>query len=313
MNKHYFAQRYRKPADDNGFEGAGGDRGDTFAPATDAPAADALQAPASAPAAAPAAAPAEAPAAATAATDAAAATPPAEDTSGADIRVPKTRLDAEIAKRRALEEQLARYQQQSAQQAEQTNLQELQAKVDELDAKYADYLMLGERDKALEVLRELRATERSMSQAQLSQAQVQAQTQFTAQQVYNDTLSRVEQDFPMFSTASDAYNDEMTAEVVEMYQGLVATGKAPHVALERAARSVAALHGITPASQAAAAPTAASIAGTRAATARSAVVDAVSRQAPSMAGTAALPEGVTHVDIEKMSKEQLAAARGDYV
>lgn len=320
MRTHYFAQRYRKPAEDNGYEGAGGDRGDDFTPSADAlqaPAAAALAAPATPAATAPAATAPTTPASTETAADPAA-TPAAsttDDTSQSDIRVPKTRLDAEIAKRRALEEQLARYEQQSAQQAEQANLSEMQAKVDELDAKYADLLMLGERDKALEVLRELRNTERAMNQAQLAQVQFQAQTQFTAQQVYNDTLSRVEQDFPMFSMASEAYNDALTKEVVEMYQGLVATGKPPHVALERAANAVAALNGISPASATATSASAAqTAAASRAASARGAVVDAVSRQAPSMAGAAAsVPEAAKSVDISKMTPEQIAAARGDYV
>lgn len=304
-------KKFQAPMEDTGFEGMGGDRGDELvvdaAPETPAetPAAEtpAVETPA-----------AETPAAETPASETPSAETPENKPEDKDIRVPKTRLDAEIAKRREAEERLARYEAQQKQLSESVNLPELEAKINELDEKHADLLMNGDREQAMAVLRERRDLERQFYSAQAQQTSLSTQTQSEAQSLYEATLRSVEEKFPAFDMNNAAYDDAKTAEVVELYQGMVASGKPHHVALERAANAVAAMYGIGAATaQAEAKPTAADAAAKAAAAARAKVVDAVNKQAPSLAGVANVPDATKGVDLSKMTPEQISAARGDFV
>lgn len=146
-----------------------------------------------------------------------------------DTRIPLARheqlLQAERDRRAAVEAQLARAQQ--ADKVANTNAEIAQAetKLSELEAAHAKHVVDGDAAKAAAVMGEIRKLERSIIQTQ-SAIEVQAAEARAIERVrYDTTVERLEAAYPQLNEDHADFDKELMAEVVELRDAYVATGK----------------------------------------------------------------------------------------
>lgn len=258
MKLHWIFNRYMKPADDE-FGGTGGgtvDRGDNWTPTDtqDNAALKAAQEKAEADAAAAAKAEADAAAAAKAEADAAAAAAKGaegeggakagegEDDKRKDTRLPLSRhkeiLDAERARREAVERELAKYREGERIAATNEEITAVEEKLVKADADYAKLIADGEMEKAAAKMREIRAMEREVNEKKADMRIAAAEARAVEQVRYDALVDRMEEAYPQLNPQDDNFSKEKTAEVLEMKAAFQATGHTPSQALQRAIKYV---------------------------------------------------------------------------
>lgn len=211
---------YMAPAGD--ADGGGGttieDRGDHFVPTDD-------DAPPPAPAPAPAPAPKE-PAAASPADEPDLdpedpdGDPSAEDQpKKKDSRIPLSRhkdiLAKERAAREAAEARLAQFEKGKQVASINEDITKLENDVLSLEKQYTKLLADGEIDKATEMMRQIRATERQINEAKNDYKLQVSIAQATEQARYNVALERVEEAYPVLNPDHDEFDKAVLSEVVE--------------------------------------------------------------------------------------------------
>ena len=160
-----------------------------------------------------------------------------------DTRIPlerhKAMLEKERAQRTALEQEVAALKQ--GKQVAETNEQLTQAedKVVALEKEYTKLLVDGEIDKAAAKMSEIRRLERSIAETK-STFQIQAAEARAYERVqYDTTVERLEAAYPALNPDHDDYDKELTAEVVELRDGYIATGKYTRAqAIQKAAKTL---------------------------------------------------------------------------
>lgn len=154
------------------------------------------------------------------------------------IRVPKARLDQEIAARKALEQRLADLTKQSKKEAEDTTSASLDREIAELENKYDELLADGETKKANEIMRAIRAKERQAVELRSEQKSERARVQ-AVEQIRLDTLiEKLEADFPALDPDATDYDQEAVDEVMLLRGGFEKQGMTSTDALARAVKYV---------------------------------------------------------------------------
>lgn len=340
MKLHWIFHRYLRPADDGSDLGGGGgvDRGDDFTPTgPDAPkgaapevkvtAEDLTKVPK---------------------TQAAAEAPGDEDDidpddpdadkdtkkARRDTRIPLARhkeiLAKERTQREALERQLAQTKQAETIAATNEQLTAAENKLLALEKEHAKLINDGEYDKAAAKMGEIRLTERGITESRTTFAIQAAEARAYERVQYDTTVERLEAAYPELNEDHDDFDSDLMAEVVELRDGFVATGKYSRAqAIKKAAET---LMGVKTVRQKAAVDTevrvdkeavAKAAAAERAATQRAKNGKVAAAQPPSTAKvgadhdkmggqiTAEAAIKLKHEDFIKLPEADLARLRGD--
>ena len=160
-----------------------------------------------------------------------------------DTRIPldrhKALLEKERAARATLEQEVAQLKQ--GKQVADTNeqLTEAENKVLGLEKEYTKLLVDGEIDKATAKMAEIRRLERGIAETK-STFQIQAaEARAYARVQYDTTVERLESAYPALNPDHEDYDAERTAEVVELRDGYIATGKYTRAqAIQKAAKTL---------------------------------------------------------------------------
>lgn len=144
--------------------------------------------------------------------------------------VPKSRLDEVLAKNREL---LAQVEAERKAREARAPEPEKDAKEFDFDAKEAEYMQAvidGEKAKALELRKEIRAAEKT----ELQKATATATTQDSEAVALAKAAAEVEKSFPQFTHGHEKYNEEATKAVVKMRDALIMQGQSAVEALNDA-------------------------------------------------------------------------------
>jgi len=144
--------------------------------------------------------------------------------------VPKSRLDEVLAKNRELLAQV-----ETERKAREARVPEIpkDAQAFDFDAKEAEYMQAvidGEKAKALELRKEIRAAEKT----ELQKATATATTQDSEAVALAKAAAEVERSFPQFTHGHEKYNEEATKAVVKMRDALIMQGQSAVEALNDA-------------------------------------------------------------------------------
>ena len=150
------------------------------------------------------------------------------------IMVPKERLDAVLAKQKALQKQLDEMQAQQNVEAEAPEPYDYDAK----ETQYQEFVLDGETAKAAALRKEIRAAEKAEMQYEFEKKMgltVQESHQANALQ---QAAAELEATFPMFNQHHEAFDSEATQEVVDLRDAFITQGFTPVDALAKASSFV---------------------------------------------------------------------------
>ena len=159
-----------------------------------------------------------------------------------DSRIPAARhkelLDAERAKRTALEQRLAQYER--GQEVAKSNEDITKAETDltALDKQYHKVLADGEVEKAAELMGKIRQLERDITEMKGEMRTAAAVAQATEMARYNTTLERVEESYPELNQDADDTHAEHAQDVADLMRVYRGRGLPPYKALQDAVKKV---------------------------------------------------------------------------
>jgi hypothetical protein len=161
-------------------------------------------------------------------------------------RIPVSRhqemLNKERAKTAALAAEVAQLKQRGAVEADatatNTALKAMETEVETLEAQYAQLLVDNELAKAAAVMKTIRATERTMSDARADLKIQIATTQAAETSRYQTALTRIETAYPALNPDHDDFDVKAEARVMRMSQANRAAGMTPTAALQDAVETV---------------------------------------------------------------------------
>lgn len=168
---------------------------------------------------------------------------PARDEKGRFAGIPKARFDEavgkerearEAAERRAseLERQLA---ERTAEAQKNAQVEDLEAKVSEMETKHAQLLLDGEGEKAAELMRQIRHTERQIAKLELRQEAGQVTNQVLEAERFELAVAKLEADHPVLNPKSEEYDSELVEMILDKQARLVKVqGMSPSKAIEKA-------------------------------------------------------------------------------
>lgn len=154
-----------------------------------------------------------------------------------DEAIDKERTAREAAEKRAQDlERMLQERQQVQVKTEQT--EELEAKIGEMEKHHAQLLLDGEGEKAAELMRSIRHTER-----QIARAEAQADARVTTNQIleaerFELSVAKLEADHPELNPKSESYDPELVEMILDRQARLVQAGAAPSKAIADAATFV---------------------------------------------------------------------------
>lgn len=249
-----------------------------------------------------------------------------------DSRIPLSRhkdlLEKERAKRVAVENQLAEYQ--NGQKVAQVNakLTAQEEAIVKLEGEYTTLLADGEIDKARAVMTKIRQGEREIIQAKADMQLAAAQARATEQARFDVTLARVEAAYPALDEDHEDFNEKKRDRVAKVMKANRAEGMTPADALQDAVETImgeAETAAEKTAIEVKARVPAADVTKERKAAAVEKTTKAVQKTPPSTAklgldsdkagqiGTNKPISKMTDKELEAMTDEQLAEARGDHL
>jgi hypothetical protein len=155
------------------------------------------------------------------------------------IMVPKERLDAVLAKQKALQKQLEEMQSQQNVGAEAPEPYDYDAK----ETQYQEFILDGETAKATALRKEMRAAEKAELQYEFDQKMGQTVEQSQQATVLQQAAAELESTFPVFDQHSETFNADATQEVVDLRDAFITQGYQPVDALSKAANFVIKDHG----------------------------------------------------------------------
>lgn len=116
---------------------------------------------------------------------------------------------------------------------------------DAAEQKYADAVVAGQMEDAKKVRAEIRAAERLVAEASIADQAMATYEGVAARASVDAAVALVNVEYPVFDPKSDVYDQAMVDEALELFNGLMLTGKStPAEALVRAAKATAALRGV---------------------------------------------------------------------
>lgn len=146
-----------------------------------------------------------------------------------DIRIPKSRLDGEIAKRRKAEDE-ARQLKEFIQRLTAPSVNEPAAKkepevsVDDLIRAEHEALIEGDLDKALTIRKQAQELERQQYSRQVMEQVQSVDSNIKDELMFNQRLSQVVQEFPVFDETSEVYNENIARAALQLGNSYVAQG-----------------------------------------------------------------------------------------
>ena len=156
--------------------------------------------------------------------------------------VPKDRLDKVLARNRELEAELARKNAASTPAAPKDDKAEKPFDYNAAEDAYQDAVLEGDKTKAAKIRADMRAAERAELKAELAKETGTESKRDRVNDAILQTTSEIERNFPVLDSNSKQYNKEIADEMVETYTGLVASGKDPLAALEKALKITVKMH-----------------------------------------------------------------------
>ncbi len=153
--------------------------------------------------------------------------------------VPKDRLDKVLARNRELEERLARAEAATAK-PEKKDGEKAPAKFD-FDAAeddYQDAVLEGNKTKAKEIRNKIRQAERAELAAEMDAKTSNTSAADRTKEAILEATGEIERQFPVLDSNSKEYNEDAANEMIELYTGMVAAGKSPLAALDKALKYV---------------------------------------------------------------------------
>jgi hypothetical protein len=227
--------------------------------------------------------------------------------------VPKSRMDEEIARRRQLEDRLAKLEEA----AKPKEPEKPEFDFDSKEAEYMEAVLDGETDKAKAVRKEIRTAEREAMASELRN-DISNTTNVTKQQLDLDAaVADMVAAYPVLDTSSDQANQEMIQEANELMGMYADTGMPSADALRKAVR-------LTLASNAPELLQPKAVATKPAAKKRTTNVEqkleAANKQPAKLAGESATTRTeetiditmMTDTDFDKLSEAQMKRLRGDF-
>ena len=227
--------------------------------------------------------------------------------------VPKSRMDEEIARRRQLEDRLAKLEESSKPEV----APEPEFDFDGKEAEYMDAVLDGETDKAQKVRKEIRSAERDSMAKELRQ-DIHNTTNVTKQQLDLDVaVSDMVASYPVLDSNSEQADADMIADANELMGMYADRGMAQADALRKAVRMTLASNmpellqpkavGSKPALK-------------KRTTDVNKKLEAANKQPAKLAGESAATRGndvvdistMTDADFEKLSDAQMKRLRGDF-
>jgi hypothetical protein len=226
---------------------------------------------------------------------------PVKETKTEDIQIPKQRLDAEIARRKQLEETLQRMQQQTKQ-------EEIKAPEYDYESKEKEYLKAmwaGEEDKALEIRTQIRTAEAAQHKFTAEQLAVSSTTQAESNVRFNQTVSQITSENPVYNPESDTYNKTVTDYTLGLRDKFMAAGDDPSMALQEAYTITKAQYPelFAPASTLASSTPPPAVKNTDI----KQKVAAANKQPPALGGDGGTSRGETVLDLDALSQEEFDA------
>lgn len=151
-------------------------------------------------------------------------------------KIPKARFDEVNERRKAAEARLKQLE--KAQEAFDP-FKAVEFDFDDAEKKYMEAVLDGETDKALEIRKEIRAAEFTVSQATAAQKAEENRAITHKEIQLKTTIAEIENEIPQLKAGSADYDAELTAEVLDLFEGFKTRGYEPDVALRKAANYVA--------------------------------------------------------------------------
>lgn len=227
------------------------------------------------------------------------------------IRVPKERLDEEVAKGKRREAELQAEIQRLNGAKQQVKVDEevskMQTALDELEDKYEEAIQDGKKEEAKALRRKVNAVREELSDFKATLRADAVRRSTVEEMNYAATLKDLERQYPAIDSKSDKFDDEKVGEIFELTKGLIATGTKRADALTKAVRYVlGAAPETNPLSDAAK-----KLAEARAEAARKKAAEANGKQPPSMSnvGKASDKGGGGQqgsIDVMKMSQKEFS-------
>ena len=153
--------------------------------------------------------------------------------------VPKERLDAVLAKQKALQKQLEELQSQNTPVENAPEPYDYDTK----EAEYQEFILDGETAKATALRKEMRAAEKAEIQFEMEQKMGQTVEHSQQATVLQQAAAELESTFPVFDQHSETFNADATQEVVDLRDAFITQGYQPVDALSKAANFVIKDHG----------------------------------------------------------------------
>lgn len=231
-------------------------------------------------------------------------------------RIPKSRFDQvnermKAAERRAAELERER---QAADPAKAVNF-DFEAK----EKAYMEAVLDGESDKALAIRREIRAAEQAVLQARFQETAAATRQATKAELELETTIGELQRQYPVFDGESDQFDQALTDETLELFQGFQRQGYDPASAMRRAVRYTVKMYDLDAAE--AAAPATESKSGKPKPKLEPEQVqrklDIAAKQPPQPAGRSEdeLPDimNMPEEQFDKLSEQDERVLRGDFV
>jgi hypothetical protein len=224
--------------------------------------------------------------------------PKAEVEEPAPIQIPKQRLDAEIARRKQLEDQLAKLQEDKPElpAVEEPEKYDFDAK----ESEYQQAIYAGESDKASALRKETREAEMKQIRYEAQQYANASTTQAQQDAAFATTVSDLQTQYPIFDPTAEGYDKTLTELALNVRDRFIASGQNAASALSAAVELTLARHRpeiLTPLTVVP--PT------TPAQVAKK--VSAANRQPPTMPGDSSSSRGEAAIDINTLSQTEFDA------
>jgi hypothetical protein len=166
--------------------------------------------------------------------------PVLEDKKG-EPKIPKARFDEVNERRKAAERRLAQLEKEKE---AFDPFKAVDFDFDDAEKRYMEAVLDGESDKALQIRKEIRAAEFSVAQANAQRTAEQNRALTHAEIQLKSAISEIENEIPQLRVGSEVYDAELTAEVLDLFEGFKTRGYDADVALRKAANYVASYNGL---------------------------------------------------------------------
>lgn len=157
--------------------------------------------------------------------------------------VPKSRFDEAVNKERAAREaaerRAAELEAKVRQEEKSADVKKLEESVDEMETKYNDLVMDGEKEKAREMMKQIRLTERKIAEMMSDEKTTRATARAVEQVRMEAAIAKLESDYPQFNKESEDFDQDLVDLTLAEHQRLMEVEKmSPSAALLQAGMKI---------------------------------------------------------------------------